>query len=78
MHTYDLLMTYLLQQGPIIGLFRFCLDNSLDYAWTHAQAKRAQQRCHVKITHATTRGRPDRLELTPRGRLYIQSILPGG
>ena len=79
MGTYDLLIMYLLDYGPIVGVFRYCLDNGLNYPWTYKQARRAQERGHITITRSIDqRGRPDRLELTQRGALYARSIRPGG
>jgi len=77
MKTYDLLMTYLLEQGPIVGLVRFCLEKGLDYSWTHAIVWRAQKRQHVEITRCSNMpGKPDRIVITKKGTMYIRSLMP--
>ena len=78
MSIYDTIMYYLFYNGPIVSLFRWCVDQSVDYSWAWQQVQKMRDSDHVHVSRIHSRGCPDRLEITHRGALYIRSNMPGG
>lgn len=76
MTVYDYLILSL-ANSPITSLFRFCIQNNLNYGYAWKNMQRASDRQHITIKQINNQcGHPVQLELTPRGRSYAKAIRP--
>jgi hypothetical protein len=77
MTVYEIILKTMLETGPMVSLYNFCITHGLDYSWAHKMIRRGISNRHINATRLTgSRGRPVRFSLTKTGRMYARALPP--